>query len=127
MNQEFRRYVEGERIGGYRITHLIGVGKFGTFYGAEHVMTERKVLIQIPGSENMTPEDLEKLSRLCYQASKLMSKLNHPNISALYDAGEEDGMPYLVVEMFDGQSMYNMLTQGQELPVGVFLRNCICS
>src|SRR5215469_12486096 len=46
------------------------------------------------------------------QEARAVSSLNHPNICALYDIGEQDGIPFLVMEYLDGENLAQRLQKG---------------
>jgi serine/threonine-protein kinase len=93
---------------GYRVQGLIGRGGMGRVYRAEQIATRRPVAIKILTAGSVDPARLTDFRR---EASTL-AQLEHPHIVPLYDYGERDGIPFLVVRFFGGGTVADRLTQG---------------
>ncbi len=91
-----------EMLEGYDVTSLIAVGGMGAVYKAVQVSLDRDVAIKLLPREFGTTEFREKFQ----DEAKAMAKLNHVNLIGIYDFGEADGMPYIVMEMVAGKSLY---------------------
>ena len=103
----------GTVVAGYRIEALIGRGGMGEVYLAEDSKLGRKVALKLLPEELTRRQDLVR--RFALEA-KAASGLNHPNIVAVFDFGTEDGAPYIVSELLDGETVAERLRQGP-LPV----------
>jgi serine/threonine protein kinase/tetratricopeptide (TPR) repeat protein len=95
------------RIGAYEILGHLGTGGMGEVYRARDTRLGRIVAIKFISSD--AHADLFARERLGREA-QLASSLNHPNIVTVFDVGEEDGHPYIVMELVDGESLYRCLT-----------------
>ncbi len=92
----------GTKIGPYEILSLLGAGGMGEVYRARDSRLRREVAIKVlPPSFT---RDTDRLRRF-EQEARLVGALNHPNILAIYDVGEQDGAPYLVSELLEGESL----------------------
>ena len=92
----------GTKIGPYEILSLIGAGGMGEVYRARDSRLRREVAMKVlPPSFT---RDTDRLRRF-EQEARLVGALNHPNILAIYDVGEQDGAPYLVSELLEGESL----------------------
>jgi eukaryotic-like serine/threonine-protein kinase len=99
----------GTRLGPYEITTLIGAGAMGEVYRARDARLARDVAIKVlPPS---FAADAERLQRFETEA-RAAGALNHPNIVAVYDTGVADGVPYVVEELLDGETLRQVLARG---------------
>ncbi len=97
------------RLGPYEIIAPIGAGGMGEVYRARDTRLERTVAIKIlPESFASDRERLERFQ----QEARVLSALNHPNLMAVYDVGEQGSLHFLVSEFLDGQSLRDRLTAG---------------
>ena len=92
----------GERIGHYRIVSCLGTGGMGEVYLAHDERLERPVAVKILSQSGSA--DTLTMARLIQEA-KATATLSHPNIAHVYEVGEEDGQPYLVMEYAEGQTL----------------------
>lgn len=93
---------QGLNLGSYIIEDLIGSGGMGQVYKARHRRMKRIVAIKVLSTAAMQSSRSVKRFQREVEAA---AKLNHPNIVAAYDADEQDGLHYLVMEYVDGQSL----------------------
>jgi eukaryotic-like serine/threonine-protein kinase len=99
----------GRSFGPYEITTLIAAGGMGEVYRAVDKRLERTVAIKIlPEHLAADPERRERFGR----EAKIVSALSHPHICALYDVGVENGVPYLVMEYVDGETLESRIQRG---------------
>ncbi|MFY9724739.1 MAG: protein kinase [Bryobacteraceae bacterium] len=92
----------GTRMGPYEILAMIGSGGMGEVYRARDARLRREVAVKILPPEVAT--DPVRRQRFEFEA-RTVAALNHPNIVAIYDVGVEDGVPYIVSELIEGQSL----------------------
>lgn len=102
----------GERIGPYTIGKPLGFGGMGEVYAARDQRLDRQVAIKF--LSRRIAGDATSLIRFEREA-RAASALNHPNICILYDIGEHNGRPYLVMELLEGQLLKVRIAEG---PVG---------
>ncbi len=99
----------GTKLGPYEITARIGAGGMGEVYRATDTKLRRDVAIKV------LPEDVARdrgrLARFEREAHVLAS-LNHANIASIYGLEESDGVPCLVLEMVEGQTLAERLARG---------------
>src|SRR5882672_7895070 len=97
-----------QRIGPYEITGKLGEGGMGIVYGANDTRLNRPVALKMildPGND----EDSRKRFLREAQAA---ARVTHPNICRLYDIGEVDSRPFLVMELLEGESISERLRRG---------------
>ena len=92
----------GTKLGPYEILSRLGAGGMGVVYRARDARLERDVAIKV------LPLGLlaDKATRKRFRKEALaLARLNHPNIAAVYDVGEQEGTDYLVMECVPGKSL----------------------
>jgi len=103
----------GARLGPYEIVAAIGAGGMGEVYRARDTRLGRDVAIKVlPGEFASDPERLRRFER----EAKATASLSHPNILDVHDVGTFEGVPYLVEELLEGESLKERLERGG-LPV----------
>src|SRR5262245_14557954 len=103
----------GTKLGPYEIVATLGAGGMGEVYRARDSRIGREVALKIlPSSYS---ENADRLRRF-EQEARTAGLLNHPNLLAIYDLGKENGSPYIVSELLDGETLREKLRAGP-LPV----------
>src|SRR5258706_5312346 len=103
----------GLRLGPYEIVAALGAGGMGEVYRAHDPRLGRDVAIKaLPVA---FAQDATRLERFRREAQALAS-LNHPNIAAIYGLEEEAGVPHLVLELVEGESLAARLARGPLAP-----------
>ena len=108
----------GTQLGRYEIVSQLGSGGMGVVYEAHDPRLKRTVAIKLLAPE-LTRDDTAK-QRFIREA-QAAAALNHPNICALHDIGEQDGSTFLVMERLEGETLAERIAQGA-LPLQDSLR-----
>jgi tetratricopeptide (TPR) repeat protein len=82
----------------YRLDSEIGRGGMGTVYRATDLQLQREVAVKVLSATSQTAEARERLIR----EARAAAALNHPHIVTIHDVGEENGLPFLVMEFVPG-------------------------
>jgi len=97
------------RLGPYEVVGLIGSGGMGEVYRARDTRLGRDVAIKVlPGEFASDPERLRRFER----EAKATASLSHANILDVHDVGTYEGVPYLVEELLEGESLKERLERG---------------
>jgi serine/threonine-protein kinase len=101
--------------GGYRVTHLVGVGGMGRVYCAEQVALGRTVAVKVVHPH--FADDELAAARFLNEA-RTASRLSHPNSVAIFDFGRtENGQPYIVMEYLRGRDLGRVADDQGPLPL----------
>jgi serine/threonine protein kinase len=99
----------GRTISHYRVLSQLGAGGMGVVYRAEYARLGREVAIKFVSEDGAHGE--QAVHRLRSEA-RAASALNHPNICTIYDIGEDEGHPFIVMELMGGQMLRDRLLAG---------------
>ena len=101
--------VAGQKIGPYEVAGQIGAGGMGEVYKARDPRLGRDVAIKVlPATFSADPDRLQRFA----QEARAAAALNHPNILAIFDIGEDKGAPYVVSELLEGETLRDRLRSG---------------
>lgn len=102
----------GER---YRLLSPIERGSAGEVWRAEHVSIGKRVAIKVLRAEHASDEDDWATKRMLREA-QLLSEIEHPAVVDVLDFGEEQGCPYIVMELLEGRTLAAALKDGGAMP-----------
>jgi len=103
----------GSRLGPYEILAPLGAGGMGEVWKARDTRLGREVAVKVlPTDLSNSPERLQRFER----EARAVSALNHPNILTIHDVGTDEGTPYLVSELLEGQTLRQRMA-GSALPM----------
>ncbi len=96
----------GDRFGDYRIEAQIGRGGMGIVYRATHLVIDRTVALKL-----MLPElaDDARFRERFIRESRIAASIEHPNVIAIYDAGERDGQLFIAMRYVPGTDLDRIL------------------
>jgi Tol biopolymer transport system component/tRNA A-37 threonylcarbamoyl transferase component Bud32 len=112
--------VDVRRVGTFDVLDEIGRGGMGIVYRGRDLKLRRMVALKRPKPEALDRPDLRR--RFMTEA-RSASKLMHPHITTVFEVFEEDGVPWLVMELIEGASLRSMLSDGAPLPCEDVLRH----
>ncbi len=100
--------MDPRRLGGYELRDVLGEGGMGTVYRAHDPTLDRPAAVKVIRAKALSAEGKERFLR----EARASSKINHPNIITIYAAGEEDGAPFMAMELIDGRTLRQVIDQG---------------
>lgn len=104
----------GRQLGSYRVLSLLGRGGMGEVYRARDSKLGRDVAIKVLPARFTA--DAERLARFESEA-RMLAALNHPHIGAIYGLEDANGLPALVLELVEGETLADRLQRGPIPPV----------
>src|SRR5262245_61570798 len=100
-------------IAHYRILERLGAGGMGAVYKAYDERLDRVVAIKVLSADTVAHDDRR---RRFLQEARAASALNHPNILTIYEIGEADDKPFIVMEYIQGETLRRKIG-GKSLPL----------
>ncbi|GAA2130434.1 hypothetical protein GCM10009760_02920 [Kitasatospora kazusensis] len=102
------RYVLGERL---------GRGGMGTVWRAQDEMLDREVAVKELTVGHLDDEDQQILKSRMMREARAAARIKHPGVITIHDVLEQDGRPWIVMELIDGRSLADVISQdGTLLP-----------
>jgi eukaryotic-like serine/threonine-protein kinase len=99
--------------GRYRLVRRIGVGGMGEVWEADDTVLGRRVALKVLVQELA---DDPRATRRFVREARATAKLTHPNVTRVYDFGRDGGLPYLVMELLEGDTLADRLAGGRCRP-----------
>ncbi len=96
----------GTKLGQYEVQDFIGQGAMGVVYRAYHAQLARTGAVKV--MQAITPDE-DSIARFRHEAQAI-AQMRHPNILNVFDFGEYQGTPYMIVEYVPGGSLANRLS-----------------
>jgi serine/threonine protein kinase/streptogramin lyase len=98
---------EGSVFAGHRIEGVAGRGGMGTVYRATHIALDHMVALKVIAADLADDGSFRERFRL---ESRIAVSLRHPNVVPIHDAGEEDGLLFVTMDLIDGPDLRKLLT-----------------
>ncbi|MFB6892725.1 protein kinase [Kitasatospora sp. NPDC056327] len=109
---------EAERLlaGRYELGDRLGRGGMGTVWRARDRMLDREVAVKELTVSHLPEEDLEILHARMKREAAAAARIKHPGVITVHDVLEQDGRPWIVMELVDGRSLADVISQDGTLP-----------
>jgi len=105
-NGETPQFAEGSQFGVYVVGPCIGEGGMARVYRAEHAGLKRQVALKV--MTQYFARDSEGRERFLREA-RIAAAIKHPNVVNIFDVGVCQGIPYLVMELLEGEDLEKVL------------------
>jgi len=99
------------RLGKYEIEGVLGKGAMGVVYKAHDPLIERPVAIKTVRKDTIDPEVSAQFMARFRNEARAAGRLLHPNIVAIYEYGEDDGVAFIAMEYVDGTGLREYLNR----------------
>jgi serine/threonine-protein kinase len=110
------------RLGRYRILGVLGKGAMGIVYRALDPTINRELALKaIPLAAEFEGEDLREARTKFFREAEMAGRLSHPHIVTIFDAGEDEGIAYIAMELLRGRHLVDFTEGSRLLPVAVVL------
>ncbi len=100
-------------LGEYVLLSILGKGGMGIVFRARHRLMDREVALKTLSTVAIKPDTIQRF----YREVKAAARLSHPNIVTAYDAGEQAGTHYLVMEYVHGRDLAAIVKEKGPLPL----------
>ncbi|MFI9363717.1 protein kinase [Kitasatospora sp. NPDC053057] len=109
---------EAERLlaGRYELGERLGRGGMGTVWRAWDRMLDREVAVKELTVNHLPEEDLQILHTRMKREASAAARIKHPGVITVHDVLEQDGRPWIVMELVDGRSLADVISQDGTLP-----------
>ena len=112
-----------EKIGKYDVVDVLGKGSMGIVYRGHDAYVDRPVAIKLATNTDASDDGESMARRMFVNEARSAGRLDHVNILKVYEAGEEHGQPYMVMEFIDGgDTLKNYCKDDTLLPIPVVVR-----
>ncbi len=103
-----------EKLGRYRIAGEIGRGAMGVVYRAIDPSLDRAVAIKVISARQAAGSlPVEELEARFLREAKVAARISHPGVVTVFDAGREADSLYLVMELIEGESLAQRMSEGR--------------
>jgi serine/threonine protein kinase len=104
----------------YELGEEIGRGGMGEVYRAKDTWLEREVAVKVLSSDALGPDGRERL----LAEAQAAARLNHPNVVSVYDVGEREGEPFIVMELVEGETLHEQAPDDLGEKLAIVLEIC---
>src|SRR6202795_4764839 len=105
--------MKSQKIGRYEIIEEKGRGAMGAVYIARDPAMDRIVALKTIHSLALSGPQADEFRERSYAEPRAAAGLSHPGIVTIFDVGEQDGVPHLVMEFIEGRTLADATKNGQ--------------
>ncbi len=100
--------MESSQLGGFEIRSVLGEGGMGKVYLAHDPTLDRPIALKVIRTSTLSEEGKKRFLR----EARACSRITHANIITVYAAGEDDGTPYMAMELITGRTLREFIEEG---------------
>ncbi|MFD8482540.1 serine/threonine-protein kinase [Kitasatospora sp. NPDC059673] len=97
--------------GRYALGERLGRGGMGTVWRARDEMLDREIAVKELTVSHLSEEDLEILQSRMKREARAAARIKHPGVITIHDVLEQDGRPWIVMELVDGRALSEVISQ----------------
>ena len=103
--------------GRYRLKEPIGRGAMGTVWRAWDEILDREVAVkELRISESLDPDERAKAYQRTHREARTAARLSHPGVVTVFDVAEEDGRPWIIMELVAARSLDQIISVDGPMP-----------
>src|SRR5579864_9194130 len=103
------------KIGRYEIVEELGHGAMGAVYRAKDPAMGRDVAVKTILAVALSGKQANEFRERFYREARAAGSLAHPGIVPMFDVGEHEGVPFLVMEFISGRTLDQVIKHGERL------------
>ncbi|WP_187398911.1 serine/threonine-protein kinase [Micromonospora sp. WP24] len=100
----------------YELSDLPLRGSMGELYRAYDLSLDREVAVKLVRADLTDGDQHTELARRFRREARLLARMRHPGTPAVFDTGEDEGRPFLVMEYVEGATLRNLIDEVQPVP-----------
>ena len=100
-----------KKVGKYQIQGVLGRGAWGVVYKGYDLGIARSVAIKAIAKSSLGADELKHVMQRFRHEAQAVGRLVHPRIVQIYDCGEDDETAYIVMELVNGKTLLELVSQ----------------
>jgi serine/threonine-protein kinase len=110
------------KLGKYEVRRELGQGAMGIVYEGFDPMIGRRVALKTVRRDQLDRAEVEEILARFKREAQAAGRLNHPNIVAIYEYGEDDGTAFIAMEFVEGRELRDYFDAGERFPMAEIVR-----
>lgn len=114
-------HLAGETLGEYTLVRELGRGAVGVVFEGRRADGQAAAVKVVMPPALLSPEDRDALRARFFREARAMAAVKHPNVTRIFDVGEENGRLYLAMELLEGENLRQMVARAGPLPAAAVI------
>ncbi len=111
-----------KKLGKYEIRRELGQGAMGIVFEGFDPMIDRRVALKTVRRDQLERSEVNEILARFKREAQAAGRLNHPNIVAIYEYGEDEGVAFIAMEFIEGRELKDQLDANQRFPMSEIVR-----